>query len=131
MITKIPLKDEKNKSPCLDIFKLNKINRLIKNSQYKNSVLYNKIIQPYNNTKTLLNNNISYKTPMIKYINNNNIIQDKNIKNKNTKNKEKESTLYVRRIILEEKYTIDSKGDKKTIYVKKISPAIKIKKIRN
>ena len=57
--------------------------------------------------------------------------RNKNIKNKNTKNKEKESTIYVRRIILEEKYTIDSKGDKKTIYVKKISPSIKIKKYIN
>ena len=88
VITKIPLKDEKNKSPYLDIFKLNKINRLIKNSQYKNSVLYNKIIQPYNNTKTLLNNNISYKTPMIKYANNN-IIQDNNIDQKDNIIKEK------------------------------------------
>ena len=44
---------------------------------------------------------------------------------------EKENTVFVRRIILEEKFTINSKGDKKTIYIKKISPAIKTKDIIN
>ena len=58
-------KNNDKNNPYLDIFHLNKINKLIHDSRYKNSILYNKIIQPYNNTKTLLNNNISYKHPKI------------------------------------------------------------------
>ena len=70
-IKKIKKKDTKNNQynknlPYLDIFHLNKINKLIHDSRYKNSILYNRIIQPYNNTKTLINNNISYKQPKIK-----------------------------------------------------------------
>ena len=60
---------------------------------------------------------------------NNNIIKEikkKNVKKKN-KEKVKENTVFIRRIILEEKFTIDSKGDKKTIYIKKISPIMKLK----
>ena len=57
----------KNKNyPYLDIIHLNKINKLIHNSRYQNSILYNKIIQPYNNSKTLKNNNIPCKKQNIK-----------------------------------------------------------------
>ena len=59
----------------------------------------------------------------------NNMIKSQ--RNRNMKYNEKENTVFVRRIILEEKFTIDSKGDKKTIYIKKISPAIKTKDIIN
>ena len=58
----------------------------------------------------------------------NRIIRNKNV---NNNEKEKENTVFVRRIILEEKFTIDSKGDKKTIYIKKISPAMKTNDIIN
>ena len=83
-IKKIKKKDTKNNQynknlPYLDIFHLNKINKLIHDSRYKNSILYNRIIQPYNNTKTLINNNISYKQPKIK-CQNENIIDDINNK---------------------------------------------------
>ena len=60
---------------------------------------------------------------------NNNIIKE--IKNKKPKKKNKENTVFVRRIILEEKFTIDSKGDKKTIYIKKINPIMKVKDTLN
>ena len=71
------------------------------------------------------NNNIKIIKNKVKNKKNNNI--NKNIKKKNISNKEKENAVFVRRIILEEKFTIDSKGDKKTIYIKKISPIIKSK----
>ena len=57
--------------------------------------------------------------------------KNNDIKNKNIKNNEKINTVFVRRIILEEKYIIDSKGEKKTIYIKKISPAIKTNEVIN
>ena len=76
--------------PYLDIIHLNKINKLIHNSRYQNSILYNKIIQPYNNSKTLQNNSIHYKqhninlqnenmneTDNLNATNNNNIIKEK------------------------------------------------------
>ena len=58
-------KDKNQDSPYLDIFNLDKINKIIRDGRNKNSILYNKIIQPYNNTKTLINNNISYKNPKL------------------------------------------------------------------
>ena len=73
----------------------------------------------------------------IKKLNNIKIMENKgrnknnNNQNKNVKNNDKVNTVFVRRIILEEKFTIDSKGDKKTIYIKKISPIIKTKEIIN
>ena len=76
--------------PYLDIIHLNKINKLIHNSRFQNSILYNKIIQPYNNSKTLQNNSIHYKqhninlqnenmnqTDNLNATNNNNIIKEK------------------------------------------------------
>ena len=87
-IKKIKKKDTKNNQynknlPYLDIFHLNKINKLIHDSRYKNSILYNRIIQPYNNTKTLINNNISYKQPKIKCQNENKIDDINNKENIN------------------------------------------------
>ena len=78
------------------------------------------------NSKKKLN-----KINNIKIIKNKGRNKNKNIKNKNIQNNEKENIVFIRRIILEEKFTIDSKGDKKTIYIKKISPIIKKKEILN
>ena len=79
-IKKKDIKNNQNKNlPYLDIFHHNKINKLIHDSRYKNSILYNRIIQPYNNSKTLVNNNIPYKQPRIKY-QNENIIDEMNNK---------------------------------------------------
>ena len=86
-LIKMPKKGTKNnkyiKFPYLDNFQLDKINKLIHDSRSKNSLLYNKIIQPYNNTKTLLNN-ISYKQPKI-FLQNENINPNNNL-NLNEKN---------------------------------------------
>ena len=54
----------------------------------------------------------------------NNIKNTNNKKNQNINNKE--DKVFVRRIILEEKYTIDSEGNKKTIFFKKINPIKKV-----
>ena len=56
---------------------------------------------------------------------------NKGIKDINIKNKRKENAIFVRRIILEETFTIDSKGDEKTLYIKKISPIMTKKEIIN
>ena len=60
-----------------------------------------------------------------KIINKNSINKKNKIKNfKNSKEK-----VFIRRIILEEKYTIDSAGNKKTIYFKRINPNMNIHQI--
>ena len=76
----------KNKNyPYLDIMHLNKINKLIHNSRFQNSILYNNIIQPYNNSKTLQNNNIHYKKHNINLQNQNmNETDNLNVINENT-----------------------------------------------
>ena len=79
-----------------------------------------------NNIKVIKNKG---RNKNINNLNNKNLIR--NIRNKINKNNEYENTVFVRRIVLEEKFTIDSKGDKKTIYIKKISPIIKEKEIIN
>lgn len=95
------------------------INKKIPNiKEYKTQLQENKI----NNIKIIRNKGKNK---------NNNLNLNKNIKGQNRKNKENENTIFVRRIILEEKFTIDSKGDKKTIYIKKISPIIKTNDIMN
>ena len=76
-------------------------------------------------TNDKLLNNKKYK----KINNNIKVMKNKGRnKNKNDIKNEKEKTVFVRRIVLEEKYTIDSKGSKKTIYLKKLSPSFKINK---
>ena len=82
----------KNKNyPYLDIIHLNKINKLIHNSRFQNSILYNKIIQPYNNSKTLQSNNLSYKKNKINSQNENiNEIPNLNNLNENKIIKEKD-----------------------------------------
>ena len=84
--------EQNNQFPYLDIFKLNKINKVIRDGRYKNSILYSNIIKPYNNTKTLLNNNkISYKQPkIIEHVENLNIKTTDDNNNKNNIIKEKE-----------------------------------------
>ena len=95
------------------------INKKIPNiKEYKAQLQENKI----NNIKIIKNKGRNK---------NNNLNINKNIKSQNRKNKENENTVFVRRIILEEKFTIDSKGDKKTIYIKKISPIVKSSEILN
>ena len=94
-----------------------------------------------NVTQNLSNNKENKGRRKSNKINNINVITNKgrnknnnfkkSLRNKNMKYNEKENTVFVRRIILEEKFTINSKGDKKTIYIKKISPAIKTKDIIN
>ena len=95
------------------------INKKIPNKkEYKTQIQENKI----NNIKIVRNKGRN---------NNLNLNINKNINKQNKKNKENENIVFVRRIILEEKFTIDSKGDKKTIYIKKISPIIKTNEIMN
>ena len=85
-------KNDKNKNqnknfPFLDIFHLNKINKFIHDNRNKNSILYNKIIQPYNNTKTLKNNNIPYKQSEIEQLDdNNNVLENINTNEKDNNN---------------------------------------------
>ena len=95
------------------------------------------------NINANINQNISKSKEniqKIKGIKNNNIkiIKNKgrnktNNKNKNIniKSKRKENAIFVRRIIFEETFTIDSKGDEKTLYIKKISPIMTKKEIIN
>ena len=133
--------------------------KTITNNTMSNNTMSNATNNSMNNKKNNINTNpnIIKKIPNIKEhktelqenkINNIKIIRNKgrnksnnldlninkNIKGQNRKNKENkenENTVFVRRIILEEKFTIDSKGDKKTIYIKKISPIIKTNEIMN
>ena len=107
------------------------------NTNNTNSNIIDNNMQNNNNIKDYAQANKNDKSNNIKVIrnkgrnnNNNNDkeIKKKNIKNIKKKNKEnKENTVFIRRIILEEKFTIDSKGDKKTIYIKKISPIMQVK----
>ena len=107
---------------------------------------YNKPNNTNNNTNPNLAQNLSNKKEnkerkSSNKINNIKIISNKgrnksnnmnrSLKIKNDKNKEYDNTVFVRRIILEEKFTIDSKGDKKTIYIKKISPIIETNEVMN
>ena len=96
---------------------------------------YNKTNNTNNNMENISHNKENNSKNKKNKINNIKVIKNKgrnkNIKNKNIQNNEKENTVFIRRIILEEKFTIDSKGDKKTIYIKKISPIIKKKEILN
>jgi hypothetical protein len=96
----------------------NIIKKIPNKKEYKTQIQENKI----NNIKIIRNKGRNK---------NNNLNINNNVKGQNRKNKENENTVFVRRIILEEKFTIDSKGDKKTIYIKKISPIIKTNEIMN
>lgn len=87
-------------------------------------------INTNDNNVQKINNNSKGK---INKISNIEILKNKKIYNiKNTNNKKnqnsnnKEDKVFVRRIILEEKYTIDSEGNKKTIFFKKINPIKKV-----
>ena len=97
-----------------------------------------KIVQNLSKTKELKeeggkgnkNNNIKVLKNKGRNKNNKNII--KCLKNKYSNDgDEKENTVFIRRIILEEKFTIDSKGDKKTIYIKEVSPIFQSSDIVN
>ena len=98
----------------------NIIKKIPNKKEYKTQIQENKI----NNIKIIRNKGRNKNNNLNLNINN-------NIKGQNRINKENENTVFVRRIILEEKFTIDSKGDKKTIYIKKISPIIKTNEIMN
>ena len=113
-------------------------------SNVSHNSYYNKPINTNTNTNSNASQNLSINKEnkdrrKSNKINNINVITNKgrnklnnmikSQRNRNMKYNEKENTVFVRRIILEEKFTIDSKGDKKTIYIKKISPAIKTQDI--
>ena len=97
---------------------------------------YSNIVDIFPNNNEFMEVNQGNKSNNIKVIRNNgrnkninnNIIKE--IRNKKQKKKNKE-IVFVRRIILEEKFTIDSKGDKKTIYIKKINPIMEVKDTLN
>ena len=102
----------------------------------KNLNKHSKIVKNLSKTKEFKepkkpnkNNNIKIMKNKGRNKNNKNII--KSLKNKYSNDKDKENTIFIRRIILEEKFTIDSKGDKKTIYIKEISPIFKSSDIVN
>ena len=121
-------------------------NKTLVNNTMSNFTLSNISANSYYNISNNINsynnenkqNNVENESKvLIKKISNVKDIENKgrnknnDIKKKNTKNNENINTVFVRRIILEEKYTINSKGEKKTIYIKKISPSIKTKEIIN
>ena len=103
---------------------------LINNSMPNKSVNKNKyIVQKIKNN---IKNNVYMQ---INKINNikiiNNINKSNEFRSQKRKNYENGKNIYVRRIVLEEKFTIDSKGDKKTIYIKKINSNLNTKEIIN
>ena len=95
-----------------------------KNTNTNSNANHNLSLNKENNEKENFNkiNNIKV---IINKGRNKNKNMNKNLRNKNMKYNAKENTVFVNRFILEEKFTIDSKGDKHTIYIKKITPAIK------
>ena len=129
------------------------------NNIYKlcNTKSNNTISNKTNTNNTLSNCSISNIAPLTNFLNesntntnnNSNNFQNssyfrdfnpsgkkKNINNikvikKKGKNSKEEKEIFIRRIILEEKYTIDSNGKRKTIYVKKISPSLKERDVEN
>ena len=142
-----------------EIYKSNNINEsniTLNNNTIRNKTLVNNAMSNFslsnislNSIYNISNNTNSYNIEnkrynveneskiLIKKMSNEKNIENKgrnknnDIKNKNAKNNENINTVFVRRIILEEKFIIDSKGEKKTIYIKKISPVIKTKEIIN
>ena len=131
------------------IYRLNNINELIDNKENNtnacktltNNVLsilsnFNKTNSYYykiDNTNTNENNsnfhNLSYYedfTPSENKKYNKKIMKSKR-NQKNSKIKKGGKEVYIRRIVLEEKYTIDSNGEIKRIYIRKISPSIKVR----
>ncbi len=113
----------------------NTMNNYVKSYLINNS-MPNKSVNKNNNNKVVqkIKNNIRNNVYMqVNKINNikiiNNISKTNEYRNQNRRNDE--NGVYVRRIILEEKFTIDSKGDKKTIYIKKINPVLNTKELIN
>ena len=134
----IDIHDITNINPNTIIYRISNIN------ESKNSITSNTITNKTITNKTLNNYIISNNTPKKNFtkkntdinnrnknISNINHKKNKNIRNKNVENNENNNNIFIRRIILEEKYSIDSKGDKKTIYIKKINPIIQQKNILN
>ena len=111
----------------------NNMNYYIKSNLINNS-MPNKPINKNKYIVQKVKNNIRNNDYMqVNKINNIKIINNKNNKllNKNRKNDKNENNVFVRRIVLEEKYTIDSKGDKKTIYIRKINSNLNTREIIN
>lgn len=106
-----------------------KVTDMNQNSYYKLKNNSNSYV--IKNLPIIVDNN-----PKSQFIKNNNKIKYKkgesiNKQIKNVKNDEKLNSVFVRRILLEEKFYIDSKGEKRTLYIKKISPIIQTKEILN
>lgn len=113
----------------------NTMNNYIKSNLINNS-MPNKLVNKNKVIVQKIKNNIKNNVYMqVNKINNiriiNNINRPNEFRNQNRKNDENDNNVYVRRIILEEKYTIDSNGDKKTICIKKINPNLNTKEIIN
>ena len=110
-------------------------NNYIKSSKINNS-MPNKSVNKNKYIVQKIKNNIKNNVYMqinkinnIKIINNINKSNEYRIQNRN--NDENRNNVFVRRIVLEEKFTIDSKGDKRTIYFKKINPNLNTKDLIN
>ena len=113
----------------------NAMNNYIKSNLINNS-MPNKIVNKNKYIVQKIKNNIRNNVYMqINKINNikiiNNISKSNVLRSQNRNNDENSNNIYVRRIVLEEKFTIDSKGDKKTIYIKKINSNLNTKEIIN
>ena len=130
-----------NINPNTIIYRLCNIDdskNIITSNTINNKTITNKEINNYlisNNTpnkcfnKNNTDTNRNHKITNINNKRNKNI--NKSLRIKNAEKNEKDNNIFIRRFILEEKYTIDSKGDKKTIYIKKINPIIQQKNILN
>ena len=106
--------------------KSNLINNSMPNkSDNKNKYIVQKIKNNIKNNVYMQINKINN----IKIINN--INKSNEFRSQNRKNYDNGKNIFVRRIVLEEKFTIDSKGDKKTIYIKKINSNLNTKEIIN
>lgn len=122
--------------------------KTITNNTMSNYTISNIGVNSYNNqsnniisiTNTNTNNNQNKsknkgnnKNKQVAKNNNIKIIKTKgrnknnNVINKNKNQNENPNPVFVRRIILEEKYTIEPNGDKKTISIKKVSPIMRTK----
>ena len=106
--------------------KSNLINNSMPNkSDNKNKYIVQKIKNNIKNNVYMQINKINN----IKIINN--INKSNEFRSQNRKNYDNGKNIFVRRIVLEEKYTIDSKGDKKTIYIRKINSNLNTREIIN
>ena len=102
-------------------------------SYYKKTININSDVNNLEKKLIKKENNLKGKIQKINNMkilnNNNNKNNNKNKIYKNINKNNKENKVFIRRIILEEKFTIDSEGNKKTIYFKRISPIKKVDKV--